>query len=146
MFDIGFSELLLVFIIGLLVLGPERLPKAARTLGYWMGRARSTFNNLRNELEREALNQDMRQQLEKEMRDMGLDKDSLRETLESKDAGKTGTTADEPPPVEQQPDTSLSRAQSSGPESIPSGQTEPEQTNPETAAPEKTRPEKHHDA
>lgn len=77
MFDIGFSELLLVLVIGLLVLGPERLPKAARTLGYWMGRARSTFNNLRNELEREALNQDMRQQLEKEMREMGLDKDGL---------------------------------------------------------------------
>lgn len=80
MFDVGFSELLLVFVIGLIVLGPERLPKAARTLGYWVGRARSTFNNLRNELEREALNQDMKQRLEKEMREMGLDEDSIRQT------------------------------------------------------------------
>ena len=54
MFDIGFSELALISIIGLVVLGPERLPKAARTVGYWVGRARSTFNHLRNELEREA--------------------------------------------------------------------------------------------
>ena len=78
MFDIGFSELALISIIGLVVLGPERLPKAARTVGYWMGRARSTFNHLRNELEREALNQDMRERMEKQMRDMGLDEDSIR--------------------------------------------------------------------
>ncbi len=134
MFDIGFSELLLVFIIGLLVLGPERLPKAARTLGYWMGRARSTFNNLRNELEREALNQDMRQQLDKEMREMGLDKDSLHETLESKGTSKPTPTADGPSP--QAPATRLSEAEHDGPENV----------QPEQAGPEHTRPEKHHDA
>lgn len=83
MFDIGFSELLLVFVIGLLVLGPERLPKAARTLGFWMGKAKSTFNNLRNELEREALNQEMRERMEKEMREMGLDEDSIRQARDS---------------------------------------------------------------
>ena len=78
MFDIGFSELTLIFVIGLVVLGPERLPKAARTVGYWMGRARSTFNHLRGELEREARNQDMRERMEKQMREMGLDEDSIR--------------------------------------------------------------------
>ena len=83
MFDIGFSELALISIIGLVVLGPERLPKAARTVGYWVGRARSTFNHLRNELEREALNQDMRERMEKQMREMGLDEDSIREARES---------------------------------------------------------------
>ena len=83
MFDIGFSELALISIIGLVVLGPERLPKAARTVGYWVGRARSTFNHLRNELEREALNQDMRERMEKQMREMGLDEDSIREARDS---------------------------------------------------------------
>ena len=83
MFDIGFSELALISIIGLVVLGPERLPKAARTVGYGMGRARSTFSHLRNELEREALNQDMRERMEKQMRDMGLDEDSIREARDS---------------------------------------------------------------
>ena len=73
MFDIGFSELALISIIGLVVLGPERLPKAARTVGYWVGRARSTFNHLRNELER----------MEKQMREMGLDEDSIREARDS---------------------------------------------------------------
>ncbi|AFT68916.1 Twin arginine-targeting protein translocase TatB, putative [Alloalcanivorax dieselolei B5] len=83
MFDVGFSELLLIFVIALVVLGPERLPKAARTLGYWVGRARSTFNNLRNELEREALNMDMRERMEKQMREMGLDEDSIRKAKDS---------------------------------------------------------------
>lgn len=79
MFDIGFAELTLIFIIGLVVLGPERLPKVARTLGQWVGRARSTFNHLKNELEREAVTQDMRERMEKQMREMGLDEDSIRE-------------------------------------------------------------------
>lgn len=83
MFDIGFAELSLIFVLGLLVLGPERLPKVARTLGYWFGRARSTFNHLRNELEREAVSQDMQGRMEKQMRQMGLDEESIREAKES---------------------------------------------------------------
>ena len=83
MFDIGFAELSLIFIIGLVVLGPERLPTVARTLGQWVGRARSTFNHLKNELEREAVTQDMRERMEKQMREMGLDEDSIRDAKES---------------------------------------------------------------
>ena len=83
MFDMGFAELALIFIIGLVILGPERLPKAARTLGNWIGRARGTFNNLRNELEREVLDQDVKARLEKQMREMGLDEESIRKAKES---------------------------------------------------------------
>ena len=83
MFDIGFAELTVIFIIGLVVLGPERLPTVARTLGQWIGRARSTFNHLKNELEREAVTQDMRERMEKQMREMGLDEDSIREAKDS---------------------------------------------------------------
>ncbi|MDX1803184.1 MAG: Sec-independent protein translocase protein TatB [Alcanivorax sp.] len=83
MFDIGFSELTLIFILALLVLGPERLPRVARTLGLWLGRARATFNHLRNELERESLNLDMRERMEKQMREMGLDEDSIRKAKDS---------------------------------------------------------------
>ncbi|WP_348673827.1 Sec-independent protein translocase protein TatB [uncultured Abyssibacter sp.] len=54
MFDIGFWELLLIFSIALIVLGPERLPKAARTVGHWTGRARAFVRNLTTELERET--------------------------------------------------------------------------------------------
>ena len=52
MFDIGFSELLLIAVIGLLVLGPERLPTAVRTTSLWVGRLRRQFNQIRAEVER----------------------------------------------------------------------------------------------
>jgi Tat protein translocase TatB subunit len=54
MFDIGFTELVLLAVIGLVVLGPQRLPKVAGEIGRWVGRARRTLADLRRELEREA--------------------------------------------------------------------------------------------
>ena len=53
MFDVGFAELVLISVIGLLVLGPQRLPKVAAELGKWVGRARRTATQLRRQLERE---------------------------------------------------------------------------------------------
>jgi sec-independent protein translocase protein TatB len=53
MFDASFSELILVFVIGLLILGPKRLPKVASQIGRWVGRARRTASQLRHQLERE---------------------------------------------------------------------------------------------
>lgn len=54
MFDIGFWELVLVGIVALLVLGPERLPAAATTVGRWAGHARNLARQFRAEMEREA--------------------------------------------------------------------------------------------
>jgi sec-independent protein translocase protein TatB len=51
MFDLGFSELLLVAVVALIVLGPERLPKAARFAGLWVRRARTQWNSVKSELE-----------------------------------------------------------------------------------------------
>jgi len=53
MFEVGFSELLLVGIVALMVLGPERLPVAARTLGRGLGQARKAMHALRTQVERE---------------------------------------------------------------------------------------------
>ncbi len=50
MFDIGFSELLLVFIIGLVVLGPQRLPVAVKTVAGWIRALRSLATTVQNEL------------------------------------------------------------------------------------------------
>jgi len=66
MFDIGFQELLLVAIVALLVLGPERLPGALRTMGLWMGRMRRSFNTVKNEIEREIGMDEIRRQLHNE--------------------------------------------------------------------------------
>jgi sec-independent protein translocase protein TatB len=50
---VGFSELIVLFVIGLLILGPERLPRVATQIGRWVGKARRTANQLRYQLERE---------------------------------------------------------------------------------------------
>lgn len=63
MFDISFSELALCFVVALVVLGPERLPKVARTVGRWAGQARGYMRNLTSELEKETQIIELRQQL-----------------------------------------------------------------------------------
>jgi len=66
MFDISFSELALICVIALLVLGPERMPNALRTLGLWIGRASRTFTTMRAEIEREIGMDEVRRQLHNE--------------------------------------------------------------------------------
>ncbi|NIF27612.1 Sec-independent protein translocase subunit TatB [Pantoea sp. Tr-811] len=63
MFGINFSELLLVALVALLVLGPERLPGAARTAGLWIGRLKRSFNAIKAEVEREVGADDIRRTL-----------------------------------------------------------------------------------
>ena len=66
MFDIGFAELLLVAVISLVVLGPERLPGAMRTCGLWVGRIRRTVRDIRTDIEREVGADEIRRQLHNE--------------------------------------------------------------------------------
>lgn len=66
MFGISFSELLLVALVALLVLGPERLPGAARTAGLWIGRIKRSFNSIKEEVEREIGADEIRRQLHNE--------------------------------------------------------------------------------
>ncbi|MFI8221916.1 Sec-independent protein translocase protein TatB [Pseudomonas sp. NPDC085632] len=66
MFGISFSELLLVGLVALLVLGPERLPGAARTAGLWVGRLKRSFNAIKQEVEREIGADEIRRQLHNE--------------------------------------------------------------------------------
>jgi len=54
MFEVGFSELLLIMGLALLVLGPEKLPKVVSEIGRWMGRARAMARQFREQLEVEA--------------------------------------------------------------------------------------------
>ncbi|MFU8815969.1 MAG: Sec-independent protein translocase protein TatB [Pseudomonadales bacterium] len=66
MFDIGFPELVLIAIVGLLVIGPERLPEALRTLGLWIGRMRRSFTSVKAEIEKEIGMDEIRRQLHNE--------------------------------------------------------------------------------
>ncbi len=53
MFDIGFWEITVITVIALIILGPERLPRAARTLGLWVGKARRTLTEVKRDIDRE---------------------------------------------------------------------------------------------
>jgi len=65
MFDVGFSELVLLSIIGLLVLGPERLPRVARTLGGLTRKARSSWLNLKRSIEAEIHAEELKEPLKR---------------------------------------------------------------------------------
>lgn len=66
MFDIGFMELVLIGIVSLIVIGPERLPGAIRTATLWIGRAKRSFNQVKSEIEREINTDEIRRQLHNE--------------------------------------------------------------------------------
>ncbi len=65
MLDVGFSEILLTSVIALVVLGPERLPKVARQVGNWMGRARAMARQLSEQLDREVSAADITKEIDK---------------------------------------------------------------------------------
>lgn len=83
MFDIGFSEILLVFVIGLIVLGPERLPVAVRTVMGWIRALRSLASNVQQELAQELKLQEFQDSLKKvEEVSKGALPPELRESME----------------------------------------------------------------
>ena len=66
MFDIGFPEFFIAAVVALVVLGPQRLPAALRTLGLWIGRLRRSYYNVKTEVEREIGMDEVRRQLHNE--------------------------------------------------------------------------------
>lgn len=66
MFDIGFAELIVIAIVGLLVIGPDQLPGTIRTASLWLGRLRQGFQSIKADVEREIGADDIRQQLHNE--------------------------------------------------------------------------------
>lgn len=75
MFDISFVELMLIGVVALLVLGPEKLPGAARTLGGLIRRARSSWSNVRGEIERELAAEELKRSMQKVAREFDLSQD-----------------------------------------------------------------------
>jgi sec-independent protein translocase protein TatB len=74
MFDISFIELLVVFVVALLVLGPEKLPGAVRTGALWVGRAKRSFGKVKAEIEQQINADDIRRQLHNESIMADIDK------------------------------------------------------------------------
>jgi sec-independent protein translocase protein TatB len=74
MFDIGFMELVLIAVVALIVVGPERLPGAIRTTTLWIGRAKRSFQQVKTEIEREINADEIRRQLHNESILAGIEK------------------------------------------------------------------------
>ena len=83
MFDIGFSELLVIAVVALVVLGPERLPKAARFAGLWVRRARNQWDSVKQELERELQAEDIKRQMQDVRQGMQDTENQLRASGEA---------------------------------------------------------------
>jgi len=111
MFDIGMGELGLIAVVGLLVLGPERLPRVARTAGVLVRKARQSWQSVRSDIERELAAEDLKR--------------TLRETAAAADPGPELRRAAAPPQspasVESMPGHTPRAEDSPGPASPPPG-------------------------
>lgn len=98
MFDIGFWELAVIGVIALLVIGPERLPKVARTAGLWFGRARSFVSSVKADIDREIKAEELKEILEKQAKNTGIHEiiEESQSTLDELDKPDYLVKADKP--------------------------------------------------
>lgn len=82
MFDIGFTEIIIIALVGLIVIGPKRLPEAMRTGAMWIGRIKRTMSNVRRDLENEIGIDEIRQDLRNEQIMAELKADNLADEKE----------------------------------------------------------------
>lgn len=97
MFEVGFSEMLVIAFVALVVLGPERLPKAARFAGLWVRRARAQWYSVKAELEREIAAEQLSSELKGGLSELKQDLQSIGETTMLPRAGNGERDSHEPP-------------------------------------------------
>ena len=93
MFDIGFAELVIIGVVSLLVIGPERLPSAIRTASLWLGKIRRGFNDIKQEVQQELHNDAVLQELRKTGEDLKEQAHSIHQNIQD-----TGEALSEPAP------------------------------------------------
>jgi sec-independent protein translocase protein TatB len=105
MFDVGFLELVVIGVVALLVVGPERLPKLARTAGMWVGRGRKFINSVKADIDREMKADELRQILAKQKQSNPLheiveDTKKSFDEIKSETASAVGANKKPAPPPE----------------------------------------------
>ena len=114
MFDIGFSEIVVIAVVALIVLGPERLPKAARTMGHLFGRLQRYVNDVKSDINREMELEELKkiqQEVKSAAREMEQSFTSAASSVESGmrdvesqlNAGASETPAPVTPPLAEPP-------------------------------------------
>jgi sec-independent protein translocase protein TatB len=108
MFDIGFAELLVIAAVALVVLGPEKLPTAVRTLGLWVGRAKRTIGGIQREISEELRMEELRrtsaiekEKLDKELNEMRQPFSDASNDIQTATKAPEHTKATPEPPSEQ---------------------------------------------
>jgi len=100
MFDIGFSEVILIFVVALLVVGPERLPRIARTAGLWIGKVRGFVTSVKADIDRELAGEELKKTLAKQASLPELEElvdEVTGEALQAKEiSGRTGSDSASP--------------------------------------------------
>lgn len=81
MFDIGFAEMVIIGIVALLVIGPERLPSVARKAGTYFARVKRFVNNVRSDVEREFRTDELQKMLQQQKDELQSLKDTVNETV-----------------------------------------------------------------
>lgn len=99
MFDIGFSELVVIMVVALVVIGPERLPKVARTMGHLWGRAQRYVNSVKSDIERDMQLEELRQLKLKMQQEAAAVEQSASQALQSVDTQVRALEVPEPPPT-----------------------------------------------
>jgi sec-independent protein translocase protein TatB len=92
MFDIGFSELILLAVVALLVVGPKRLPVATRTIGTLLGRAQRYVNDVKSDIQRQVDLEELRK-VQRDIQNVGESLQSSVQNVEQEVAGVTQTVA-----------------------------------------------------
>ncbi|MFJ5539721.1 Sec-independent protein translocase protein TatB [Vreelandella titanicae] len=156
MLDIGFLELMLIGVVGLLVLGPERLPRAARTTGMWIGKIKRTVSGMQREISAQLEAEELRQKLNEQQKKLDdslkkakLDVESIADS--PSDAAPAQQSDTDKSDTEQRVAQASSRLDdalqtvreetppSSSASAAPTREAEPETPNPESAALNKDR-------
>ena len=125
MFDIGFPELMLAAVVALVILGPERLPGALRSLGLMLGRLRRSYTHVKTEIEREIGMDEVRRQLHNEQ--IMEDVERMRREVDS-----IGQELKQPTFLDDNPIAKPAEAGSNGGTPTSSETTEPAPENPPT--------------
>ena len=94
MFDVGFSEMMVIAVVALIVIGPERLPKVARTLGHLWGRAQRYVNGVKADISRDMALEELKQLREKVQQEADNVSRATRSVSQSVDQQVRGLNAE----------------------------------------------------
>ena len=87
MFDMGFAEMMIIGIVALLVIGPERLPSVARKAGAYVAKVKRFITNVKSDVEREFRTDELQQMLKQQQEELSSLKDIVNETKKDVDLG-----------------------------------------------------------